>query len=128
MTPRVRGTTLAVAMTATFATMRVYLHASPNTDLNVAGYNIHHLFTGVLLLTACGVAAVVLPVANRYAMVAVAIFGVGLALVLDEWLYLIVTDGTNASYLLPVSFWGGLAAVSLAVIYAVVLSRIASRN
>ena len=126
MTPRVRGTTLALAMAATFAGMRVYLHASPDTDLNIAGYNIHHLFTGVLLLTAGGVAAVVLPVAHRYAMAAVAVFGVGLALVLDEWLYLIVTDGTNASYLLPVSFWGGLAAVSRAVISAMVLARIAS--
>jgi len=126
MTPRVRGTTLAVAMAATFAIMRTYLHASPDTDLNVAGYNIHHLFTGVLLLTAGGVAAVVLPVAHRCARAAVAIFGAGLALVLDEWLYLIVTDGTNASYLLPVSFWGGLAAVSLAVVYAVVLSRVVS--
>ncbi len=50
-------------------------------------------------------------------------FGVGLALALDEWLYLIVTDGTNASYLLPVSFWGGFAAVVMAMLYAWVVSR-----
>jgi hypothetical protein len=45
--------------------------------------------------------------------------GVGLSLVLDEWVYLIVTDGSNASYLLPVSLWGAVAlhaAVTVAVI------------
>ena len=51
-------------------------------------------------------------------------FGVGLSLALDEWLYLIVTDGTNQSYLLPVSFWGGAAAVALAAGYALAAGRL----
>ena len=67
-----------------------------------------------------------LPPSHPLALKAVAVFGIGLALALDEWLYLIVTDGTNASYLLPVSFWGGFAAVSLAVIFTLVLARRAS--
>ena len=46
-------------------------------------------------------------------------YGIGVGLALDEWVYLIATDGTNASYLLPVSFWGGLIAVGLAIGYAV---------
>jgi predicted acyltransferase len=121
-----RAKLLAATMAATFAVMRVYLHASPNTDLTVAGYDIHHLFTGLILLTIGGVAAVVLPQTHRLATAALVIFGAGLALALDEWLYLIVTDGTNASYLLPVSFWGGLAAVSGAVIYALGIGQIKS--
>ena len=112
-------------MGVTFVALRAYLHLSPNTDLNVAGYNIHHLFTGLILITLGGIAAVVLPATHPHARTALTIFGVGLALALDEWLYLIVTDGTNASYLLPVSFWGGFAAVALAVVYAVVLSHLA---
>ena len=111
-------------MAVTFAGMRAYLHMSPNTDLDIAGYNIHHLFTGLILLTLGGVAAVVLPAAHRHARNALVIFGIGLALALDEWLYLIVTDGTNASYLLPVSFWGGLGAVVLAIFYTGVISRL----
>ena len=110
-------------MALTFVAMRSYLHLSPNTDLNVAGYNIHHLFTGLIILTLGGVAAVVLPTSHRWSLAAVAVFGVGLSLALDEWLYLIVTDGTNESYLLPVSFWGGLVAVALAVILALVVGR-----
>ena len=111
-------------MGVTFIGMRAYLHTSPNTDLNIAGYNIHHLFTGLILVMLGGITAVVLPAAHRHARNALVIFGIGLALALDEWLYLIVTDGTNASYLLPVSFWGGLATVTLAVAYALVLSRL----
>jgi hypothetical protein len=121
MTPRSRAVTLVIAMVTTFVLMRAYLHLSPNTDLTIAGYNIHHLFTGLIFLTLGGVAAVVIPQANAHSRTAIAIFGVGLALALDEWLYLIVTDGTNVSYLLPVSFWGGLAAITLAVVYAFVL-------
>jgi hypothetical protein len=48
---------------------------------------------------------------------------VGLSLALDEWVYLIATDGSNASYLLPVSFWGGVIVVGAATLYAAILSR-----
>ena len=48
-------------------------------------------------------------------------FGAGLSLALDEWVYLIATDGTNASYLLPVSLWGGVVMIALAVAYIGVL-------
>jgi hypothetical protein len=115
-------------MAATFLVMRIYLHSSPDTDLNLAGYNIHHLFTGLILLTIGGIPAVVLPPAHRLARGAVALFGVGLALALDEWLYLIVTDGTNASYVLPVSFWGGAIAIALAVGYTILVSRTVSET
>jgi hypothetical protein len=119
-----RATTLIAAMGVTFAVMRAYLHISPNTDLNIAGYNIHHLFTGLVVLTLGGIPAVLLPQRHRFAPLALVTFGVGLALTLDEWFYLIVTDGTNASYVLPVSFWGGFTAVALAAVYAWVISRL----
>lgn len=119
-----RATILIAAMGVTFAVMRAYLHASPNTDLIIAGYGIHHLFTGLVMLTLGGIPAVLLPPRHHFAPASVAVFGVGLALALDEWLYLIVTDGTNASYLLPVSFWGGLIAVTLAIVYAGAISRL----
>lgn len=110
-------------MAAAFVVMRAYLHASPNTDLTIAGYNIHHLFTGLVLVALGGIAAVVMPAAHRLSLPAIAVFGTGLALCLDEWLYLIVTDGSNASYLLPVSFRGGLACVSAAIVYALLLGQ-----
>ena len=48
-------------------------------------------------------------------------FGIGLSLALDEWVYLITTDGSNASYLLPVSLWGGIMMVGLASLYVFLL-------
>lgn len=110
-------------MAVTFVAMRIYLHASPNTDLDIAGYNIHHLFTGLILVTLGGIAAVLLPRDDRWSLPAVVAFGVGLSLALDEWLYLIVTDGSNAAYVQPISFWGGLAAVSAAIVYTLAIAR-----
>ena len=48
-------------------------------------------------------------------------FGIGLSLTLDEWVYLISTDGSNASYLLPISFWGGVVMIGLASLYIFLL-------
>lgn len=118
-----RAKALILSMLITFVVMRAYLHSSPNTDLDIAGYNIHHLFTGLILVTFGGIAAVVLPPRHRFAAPATVAFGVGLALALDEWLYLIVTDGSNASYILPVSFWGAFTAMAVATLYTWILAR-----
>ena len=91
------------ALVTTFVIVRVLLHNSPNSDFDVAGYNIHHLFTGILLLTAGGIPLVLFPGRSILLDLSALLFGAGLSLVLDEWVYLIATDGTNASYLLPVS-------------------------
>ena len=88
-------TVLAGSMLLTFVVTRVCLHLEPDTDLTIGPYNIHHLFTGVLIVAACGIPAVLYDQA-RFRLVALAGFGVGLSLVLDEWLYLIETDGSNA--------------------------------
>lgn len=93
----------------------------PNADLNVGGYNVHHLFTGLLILTACGIPLVLGLGRGKLGDALVAGFGIGLSLALDEWVYLIATDGSNASYLLPVSFWGGVVVVGAATVYIAVL-------
>ena len=45
------------------------------------------------------------------------VFGAGLSLALDEVVYLIATDGSNPSYLLPVSFWGAVVVVGLGALW-----------
>ncbi len=112
---------LAFAMLATFVGTRLSLHAFPGTDLNVLGYNIHHLFTGVLLATASAIPLAVGVPAGRLRDALLLALGAGLALVLDEWVYLIVTDGSNSAYLLPVSYLGGatMTALALALVAAV---------
>lgn len=100
----------------------------PDADFNVAGYNIHHLYTGLLILTACGIPLVLGVRQSRLGDWLTAGFGVGLSLALDEWVYLIATDGSNASYLLPVSFWGGVVVVGAAVVYAAILTIRSARG
>jgi hypothetical protein len=114
---------LTVAMAGTFLVMRAYLHWSPNTDFNVGGYNVHHLFTGVLLIAVGGIPAVSVPLSSRSRAIATAGFGAGLAMALDEWVYLIATDGTNAEYIQPLSLAGGALMVGLACGYALALGH-----
>ncbi len=115
---------------ATFVVLRSYLWFAPDTELNVGAYNIHHLYTGLVVATIGGVPLAVFDSSANHRVVDLArvVFSVGLAMALDEWLYLIVTDGTNASYSLPVSFWGGLAAVALACAYAWLLVALGRRR
>jgi hypothetical protein len=115
--------TLAASMLMTFAVMRAYLHWSPNTDFNLAGYNVHHLFTGLLLIAVCGIPAVAIPLSGRSRTTATAGFGAGLAMALDEWVYLIATDGTNAAYVQPLSLISGALMIGLACGYTLALGH-----
>ena len=116
-----RAKTIVVALVVTFALARSMLSISPNSDFDIAGHNIHHLFTGLLLITACGVPLALFAGRSWLIDMASVGFGAGLALALDEWVYLIATDGSNASYLLPVSLRGGMLMVGLATLYVLVL-------
>ena len=116
-----RAWIIATTMVVTFIIVRSMLHLSPNSDFNVGRYNVHHLFTGLLLITVGGIPLALFPLNSLMTDVMAVVFGAGLSLALDEWVYLIATDGTNASYLLPVSVRGGIAMVGLALVYVAIL-------
>lgn len=116
-----RARIIVTTMVATFVVIRILLHRSPDSDFDVLGYNIHHLFTGLLMVTAGGLPLALFQHRSLLMDVAAVVFAAGLSLALDEWVYLIATDGTNASYLLPVSLRGGIVMVSLATLYVAVL-------
>ena len=121
---------LILSIGLTVIVLRITLHSSPDADFDVAGYNIHHLFTGLLLIAVGGIPLAIFREISRLMDAAVAVFGVGLGMALDEWVYLIATDGRNASYLLPVSLYGAVVVVGLACLYAFALAvaRILSRR
>lgn len=127
--PKRRLILLLAALVVPFVLLRLYLHTFPNADFDVAGYNVHHLFTGLILITLGGIPlALYRDLSSRLMDTAVVTFGIGLSLALDEWVYLIVTDGSNASYLLPVSLWGGAAAIALACLYMLAVVALAQRR
>lgn len=113
---------LAASVLVTFVALRLSLLVWPNSDLTVASYNVHHLFTGLLLIMLGGIPLAVFRGHTPRLDLALIVFGVGLAMALDEWVYLIATDGSNASYLLPVSLWGGVIVIGIALMYAAVLA------
>jgi hypothetical protein len=117
MSDRRRARLILASLLLTFLVVRLALWRSPDSDFDVAGYNIHHLFTGLLIAVAAGIPLVLRAGHSRGLDVACVLFGVGLALALDEVVYLIATDGSNASYLLPVSFWGGVVVVGLGALW-----------
>ena len=122
-----RAKIVVAVLITTFIITRSLLWMSPNSDFDVAGHNVHHLFIGLLLITAGGVPLALFPGRSLLLDIASIAFGAGLALALDEWVYLIATDGSNASYLLPVSLKGGVLMVGLAAVYILVL-HFASRR
>lgn len=108
---------ILIALLGTFIPQRLYLHlVNPNADAFLFGYNIHHLFTGAVIEIP---AAIVLALrvgglwTRRIAAVA---FGSGTAMVIDEVVYLITTDGSNEAYLTPVSLWGAVVLVGTAAV------------
>lgn len=118
-TDRRRARLLLASLLGTFSIVRLALWYEPDADFTVWGHNIHHLFTGLVLIVAGGVPLALVAGRSGWLDAAAVAFGAGLALALDEWVYLIVTDGSNASYLLPVSFRGGLVAVGLGAAWVV---------
>lgn len=115
-----RARVIVAAQLTTLVAVRTYLHLSPNSDFTVSGFNVHHLFTGLLLLVGCAIPLALSSRDSTRMRFVAAGFGAGVALTLDEWLYLIVTDGSNASYLLPISLAGSLGLNALAAAYLLV--------
>lgn len=119
---------LLVALLATYVVVRASMVMRPDADLFVFGFNIHHLFTGVLITTICAIPLVVGAPKRLTDDILVGGLGVGLALALDEVVYLIATDGSNQSYLTPISWLGGTTLILFACGYAIAIARMAHRR
>jgi len=116
-----RAVLVLSALLATFLILRLSLYLSPGTNLDIGPYNIHHLFTGLLLITFGGLPLIIINGKHWLLDIAALAFGAGLSMALDEWVYLIVTDGSDMSYLLPVSWWGAVVMIGIAAVYILLL-------
>ena len=109
-----------LAFLFTITAVRVVLFLSPFLNLNVGFYNVHHLFIGAFLL----VGAAIFFIAGFANTVLTNIAGVGSALVLDEIVYLIGTDGSDLAYLTPVSLIGAIGLTIFAFILVIIAYRL----
>src|SRR5438128_1912905 len=93
---------IILPLLATFIVQRLYLHlVNPNSDLFIAGHNVHHLFVGVLLAIPAAFILAFAPQGSWVRWIALVALGIGSAMVLDQIVFLITTDDSNASYLKP---------------------------
>lgn len=119
---------LLTAMIGTVAVLRAWLLITPNADLTIRGVDVHHLYSGVLLTAVAAIPLALASSGGTIRRLQVACLGIGLGLMLDEWVYLIMTDGSNASYLLPISSWGAVVALGLASAYTMYCHACAASN
>ena len=111
-----------ISFLLTFVILRLSLYISPGTNLDILGYNIHHLYTGLVLIVIAAIPLIIFKADNNFLNGATILFGVGLSLALDEWVYLIATDGSDSSYWLPISVWGGIIFTLATLLYACLLA------
>jgi hypothetical protein len=109
---------IVVPMLATVCSLRLYLHFVGVRHIYPGGYLFHHLFIGVLILIP---AAFLLAFGTRYRVLARLALGVGTGLILDEVVYLVATDGSDAGYVSRTSLLGSMILTSLAVIFLLIL-------
>lgn len=121
----------------TLLILRGYLYFYPGTNLNFGQYNIHHLFTGIVMvvvaavplgLNGCGGGDGRGKLNENLSSILVILLGIGASLVLDEWVYLIATDGSDSAYWLPVSVIGALIAHLLLTGYLLVLTLLQAKT
>jgi len=123
-----RSLLLTASLIVTFIFLRVSLYISPNSNFDVAGYNIHHLYTGVVILTLAAIPLLFIQATGRIINILMIAFGVGLSLILDEWVYLIATDGSDTAYLSSVSLWGAIIVIALTSVYILFIAWLTKRN
>ena len=105
------------SLVITIILLRIFLQFSPSANLDVFGHNIHHLLVGSFLAAVLSVFFIFNIVNNLTIMLS----GISSALVLDEIVYLIATDGSDASYLSYVSLFGAIILTAIILILTIVL-------
>jgi hypothetical protein len=109
---------IVAPMLATVISLRLYLHLVHVRHIYPGGYLVHHLFVGVLIQIP---AAFLLAFGTRQRVLARVALGIGTGLILDEFVYLVATQASDADYVSRLSLAGAIVLVSLAVIFLLVL-------
>ncbi len=106
---------ILLPLLATFVGLRLYLHLVRVWHIYPGGYLVHHLFIGVFLLLPAALALAFGPRRRSMHALANIAVGIGSAMILDELIYLMVTRATDADYVSPISLFGAIVCVALAV-------------
>ncbi|HEX7900827.1 MAG TPA: hypothetical protein VF950_23925 [Planctomycetota bacterium] len=114
---------ILLPMLLTFAIQRTVLHHShPDTHVFVAGYLVHHLFWGILVLIPTSFTLSLGIRTPWRKKLALALLGFSSAMVLDEVIYLICTDGSGVAYRGSASLGGACVLIALAAAFLAIRS------
>lgn len=108
LAPKQRLLWILLPMLATFACQRLFLHLGGARHIYPAGYLLHHLFMGVLILIPAAFTLAFGPRRRASALTALAALGIGAAMVLDEITFLVATQATDSDYVSTLSLGGAL--------------------
>jgi len=106
---------ILVPMLATFAVQRLCLHLIGVHHFQPNGLIIHHLFFGVATIIPAAFVLAFGPRNRRSAILSRIALGIGSAMVLDEMVYLIATQASDADYVSPLSLKGAAIFMFLGV-------------
>ncbi len=112
---------ILLPLLVTFVGLRLYLHLVRVRHIYPGGYLVHHLFIGALILIPASFLVAFSKRPRWQQVLATAAVGIGSALILDEFTYLVATQGTDADYVSPVSLFGAIVCIALAVTLLLVL-------
>src|SRR3989344_3703246 len=93
-----------LSLAITLLSIRVFLYFFPATNLNIGGDGIHHLYSGAFL----SILALTLLVAGITGNFTLVFAGFSSALVLDQLVFLVATDGMDLKYTSKTSLFGAL--------------------
>jgi hypothetical protein len=114
LTPKQTLLLIWLPMLATFAGQRLHLHLGGVQHVYPAGYLLHHLYTGALLVIPASYLLAFDPRNRWVAIFARVALGIGSAMVLDEVVYLVATQASDEDYVSVVSFGGAVLLLFLA--------------
>ena len=123
ISPRLTLLLILLPLLGTIVILRLYLHLVRVQHIYPAGFLIHHLFTGVLLIIPAAFVIAFGTIRKSTGISARIVLGIGSGLVLDEITFLVMTKASDADYLSPVSWFGSISFTVLAVILLWTLYR-----
>tara|TARA_Y100000034_G_scaffold56314_1_gene68987 strand:+ start:151 stop:537 length:387 start_codon:yes stop_codon:yes gene_type:complete len=101
-----------ISLLVTVVVVRIFLYFFPNINLTLGSYNIHHLFTGTVLLIIAFI-LILHNIINNYTII---LAGIATGFITDELVYLLGTNGSDLAYSSSVSFWGMVIVTGIVII------------
>lgn len=117
------------SLVITLAFERTFLRFFPDINVYFHKYNVHHFYTGALLL----ILAMILFLFGTITNWTIALAGYSSALVLDEFVALVLTSGSDIGYFSKASVIGAILISLVVIVFAVVMyyikkTRVISRE